>query len=279
MLTYTKHALLALLLLAPSPALFAIERDNTEAKVEQLMQASGLKHVIERFPQEIEAQINLQKRSSPSTALSDEESKLLFSHFKSSTIYDSLKQYLSHKLNQQTLTTLLAMHDNSLMKRLVTAEVNASSSEHKNDMEAFINTLRHNPPTTSRIKLIQQLDRVAMSTESVLYIMQMMMLGMNEIMTSGQDKSNPSKRAQQQKVITDSTRLIEDELREQIIMSMHYIYRDFTDDELLHYIAELKRDESQHFTRVAIEGIGIIILDAFKHGMNQLLQRRNAKAA
>jgi len=61
-------------------------------------------------------------------------------------------------------------------------------------------------------------------------------------------------------------------------MSMHYIYRDFTDKELKHYITQLKREESQHYTWTAIEGIGIIILDAFKHGMKQLLQLRNARA-
>jgi len=278
MLTKTKHALFALLFLTPSSLLFAAGNSTNEAEIDQLMQVSGLKHVIESFPKEIEAQIKQQQTSNPSTALSNEESKLLFSHFKSNIIYDSLKQHLSSKLDPQSLTTLLAMHDDPLMKRIITAEITASSSKAEKEMGTFIDTLRHTPPPSARIKLIQQLDRTAMSTESVLYIMQMMILGMNEMMTGHDGENSAAQRAQQQEMIANSSRLLEGELRQQIIMSMHYIYRDFTDEELKQYITQLKRDENQHFTRTAIEGIGIIILDAFKYGMKQLLQLRNARA-
>ena len=171
------------------------------------------------------------------------------------------------------------MHDDPLMKRIVAAEIAASSPEKQKEMEAFINKLRHKAPPATRIKMIQQLDRTSMSTESVIYIIEMMMLGMNEMMLGRAGENNDAKRAQMQEVIANTTRLIEGELRQQIIISMHYIYRDFSDAEVMHYIEQLKRDENQHYTRTAIEGIGIVILDAFKHGMNQLLQLRNAKAA
>ena len=278
MLTCTVRTLSALLLLAASAVLFAATDQKTEQKIDQLMLVSGLKHAIERFPLEIEAQIKQQQISNPDDALSNEESKLLFSHFKPDIIYDSLKQHLSNKLDPQSLNTLLAMHDAPLMKRIIIAETAASSSKTEKEMGTYIDTLRHTPPPAARIKLIQQLDRAAMSTESVLHIMQMMILGMNEMMAGRHDENSPAQRAQQQKMIANASHLIEGELRQQIIMSMHYIYRDFTDEELKNHITQLKRDESQYFTRTAIEGIGIVILDAFKHGMKQLLQLRNARA-
>jgi len=285
MLTYTKHTLVTLLLLAPLSSLNAANSagkidPEIAQNIDQLMQATGLKHVIDSFPQEIEAQIKQQKINNSNAALSDEESRLLFSHFKSDTIYRDLKRHLNNKLDRKSLSTLLKMHDEPLMKRIVAAEIAASSPARQKEMTAFISELRHKAPSETRIKMIQQLDRTSMSTESVIYIMEMMMLGMNEMMLRREGEGNDAKRrAQMQEVITNTTRLIEGELRQQIIMSMHYIYRDFTDAEVMHYIEQLKRDENQHYTRTAIEGIGIVILDAFKHGMNQLLQLRNAKAA
>ncbi len=284
MLTYTKHALLTLLLLAPLSPLCAQNKDarinpEIDQSIDQLMRVSGLKYTIDSFPQEIRAQIKQQKLSNPRAALTDEESTLLFSQLNSDAIYRNLKQHLNSQLDSEKLTALLEMHNDPLMKRIVAAEIAASSVETQKEMATFIAKLRHKPPSEQRIKMIQQLDRVSMSTESVLYIVEIVMLGMSEMMLGREGKNNDTNRAQMQAEIASTSRLIEDELRQQIIMSMHYIYRDFSDAEVMHYIEQLKRDASQHYTHAAIEGIGIVILDAFKQGMNQLLQRRNARAA
>ncbi len=283
MLTCTRHALLTLLLLTSLSPLCAENRDaginpEIDQSIDQLMRMSGLKHTIDSFPQEIMAQINQQKLSNPRATLTDEERTLLISHFSPDAIYRNLKQHLNSQLDSEALTSLLEMHNDPLMKRIVAAEIAASSVESQKEMATFITELRHKPPSQQRIKIIQQLDHVSMSTESVLYLMEIMMLGMNEMMLGRKDNKNDANRAQIQAEIANTSRLIEDELRQQIIMSMHYIYRDFSDAEVMHYIEQLKRDESQHYTRSAIKGIGIVILDAFKHSANQRLQLRNARA-
>jgi len=284
MLTCTRQTLFALLLIIPFTPLHAESKrgevdPNISQEVDQLMKITGLKQMIDTFPQEIEAQINQQKMGNPNGALTEEESRLLFSHFSADTIYQSLKQHLSRTLDSREISTLLQVHDKPLMKRIVTAEVASSSIESQKEMAAFIAGLRHRPPSDQRMKMIQQLDRASMSTDSVIYIIEMMMLGMGELMMERNGELNTASKAQMEETITNTIRLIEGELRQQIIMSMHYIYRDFSDAEVMRYIEQLKSDENQHYTRAAIEGIGIAILDAFKQGVDQLLLLRNARAA
>lgn len=279
MLTSTRQLIATLILFALATPLHSAESAaDANPQIDELMQITGLKQVIEGFPEEIEAQINHQKTINPEAALSDEESRLLFSHFKTETIYTSLQQHLAANLDRNEIDTLLKMHKAPLMKRIVAAEIASSSIKAQKEMTAFVAKLRDKPPSESRIKMIRQLDRASMSTESVVYIMEAMMLGMGEMMLERSGKYSSAEKAQMEKVIANTTRLIEGELRQQIIMSMHYIYRDFSDDEVMRYIKQLNSDENQHYTRAAVKGIGNVIIDAFKHGIDQLMQLRHAKA-
>lgn len=280
MLTYRRVFIAVLLLLIPPTSLQGTEKTtDSHPEIERLMEITGLKQVIESLPDEIEAQINQQKISSPEAALSDEESRLLFSHFKSEAIYASLRQHLSTTLDKKEVNTLLTMHNDPLMKRIVAAEVASSSHTARREMTSFITELRRKPPSEARTKMIQQLDRAAMSTESVIHVMEMMMRGMGEMMLERSGEYSSADREQMAAVIGDTTRLVEGELRRQIIMSMHYIYRDFSDDELKRYVQQLNSSENQRYTRAAVAGIGEVIINAFKQGIDRLMLLRNARAA
>lgn len=289
MFTYNKTSLiktsLLTLLLTSSMSSHGTENHHeiihseTDQHINQLMQVTGLKHALDSFPQEIRSQLKQHKISNPGAALSEEESSLLLSQFEAEKIHNTLKQHLNRELGSDALTTLLNMHNDPLMKSIIAAEIAASSEEMQKEMTAFVADLNHQPPTEKRTQLMQQLDRTSMSTESVISIVEMLMLGMSELMMAREGTNNDNNRQQMQTIVTRTTQLIEVELRQQIIMSMHYIYRDFSDEEIAYYTEQLKRDESRHFTRAAIEGIGIVIFDAFKHGIDQLLLLRNARSA
>lgn len=145
-------------------------------------------------------------------------------------------------------------------------QAEAASVEGQNNLLRYAATLSSNPPSESRIDLIQELERKAGWTELALEVMRTIMTGIaqaaNAALPESERRAAGEIEAELAEVLGDLVPMLRQQLWQQLLLSAYYTYRDFTAAEIRAYINFLESDTGRQYSEAA-KGIGEVFAGIF----------------
>lgn len=247
--------------------------DEKAGLADQLLLKTGSYELIASYPQQIRAYAAQQSPYATDRATSSEAVKVLLAAFNQAEANAVLLNHLVTNFSTQELSSMVAWLDSPLGARLIAAEVEAASVEGQNNLLRYAATLSSNPPSESRIDLIQELERKAGWTELALEVMSTIMTGIaqaaNAALPESERRAAGEIEAALAEVLGDLAPMLRQQLWQQMLLSAHYTYRDFTAAEIRAYINFLESDTGRQYSEVA-KGIGEVFAGIFAKAVKQL---------
>ena len=245
-----------------------------DKKVSSLIDKSGLKSMIDFIPPQIQSQITQMRITQPNSEEVEFASKTLFKYITVDAMQKKYQSYMVSNLGLELVDSVLKISNKPLFDRITEAEIAASDPNTQGEMVTFITELMSNSPSKERIEIMQRIEDVSQSSALIKYMLEKIMVGMSDTFATSESRDKEvSNDIEQMKSMVDN------QMKQQMILQFHYVYRDFSDSELNEYIGLLNSVDFQKFMIVAVNGIGHILLDAFQKGAAELKALRTAKAA
>lgn len=207
----------------------------SDGEVYNYLDLSGLKASIQGMPAQIEAmyqqiQLTAQDPEKAKTVLS-----FLLSSWHEEKINHTVISHIQANMSQTEMTNLLTWLQTDLVKKVKSAELQATQPDIQQELMIYVAGLQSNPPTPERMKIVRAFVN---DTKMVDRTLDMMLAIIDTMMITFQATSPEVKVPQEQ--ITAQIQQMEAMLRpaldQQMVMMSYYLYRDINDAELSDYI-------------------------------------------
>lgn len=239
---------------------------------DQVLMKSGAYELIASYPQQVRAYAAQQSPYATDRESSARAIDGLLAAFNQAEANAALLDHLEANFTAEELRSILAWLDSPLGVRLTAAEIEAAGVEGQNNLLRYAATLSGNPPPESRIGLMQELERTAGWTELTLEIMGTMMTGMaqaaNAALPESERRAAGEIEQELAEVLANMAPMLREQLRQQMLLSAHYTYRDFTDDEIRSYIDYLDSETGRKHSAMG-KGIGQVFGGIFAKAITE----------
>jgi len=212
----------------------ALTRDAS-GTINELIILSRIDGKIERLSKSIIDSIDNHKDSMPEMDLVKYK-RILFSILNPSTLKRDIRAIISNRDYQKSLEKIVSFLDRSLVKQITEREEAAKSPDAMKGIQRFFDNLKTSPPTDERKLLIEHIDKVRNLSSTAIdancEIFQAIAWGMRRYLVN--DKVMTSNQLKQ--IRSDRQKQIEAFLKEQVLISMLYAYKNTSDSDLKSYI-------------------------------------------
>lgn len=219
--------------------------DSREELIAKYIKLSGVENALDSFPDQIEA-LSTQRLMTSKTPETDKKStELLKESFDERRVKKELITFISSKMDDALLQSLLKWYESPLAQKVVDEESKSSGADKQANLLRYLAGLQENPPAQDRITLIQEVEASTQLSELTTNITIEVMKGMFKTINLSLPKEKQVELADIEKDISDTKPLLKEEFRKQMILSSFYSYRNLSNDELKEYIAFYKTEAGQ----------------------------------
>lgn len=236
----------------------------------EVLEKVGLYEMIASFPEQVEAQFAQQSPFSENPEVSNKAGEILISSFNEHDAKAYMLDYAVENITAQELEEMLVWLDSPLGSRFTASELEAGTVEGQSNLMRYAADLNTNPPSQEKILLIQDYEQKAQLTKNMLEMMKTMMKGMaqgiNAIAPESEKLSDQEAEEKMEEVIGNMLPMMERMMWQQMLITAHYMYRDFSEEEIREYMVFLQSNEGQKYILLghgAAEVFGRIMNEAF----------------
>jgi hypothetical protein len=216
----------------------AAAAEPTEARIAELMVASGIDKQLDSYPDTVRLSLQQGRAQSPT---SDAQYQLLMDAVAQAYDPPAMKQTIARRLRKDLTAAdvdgALAWLRAPLGRKVTRLEEEHSTAEAMQAMQAWAQSLKV-PPAATRMDLVHRFDQAVGITEFTVASMKHSQLAMVAALTAGQP---PAQQRQAFDKVSEVFEQKHDELLrmagQQVIPFMLYCYRSLSDAELEQYIA------------------------------------------
>lgn len=241
-----------------------------EGLADQVLEKVGLYEIISSFPEQIEAQFAQQSPFSTNQEASRKAAEALISSFNEHEAKAYMLEYAIKNTKVEELEKMLVWLNSPLGTRFTASEIEAGTVEGQSNLMRYAADLNSNPPSQERVLLIQEYEQKAQLTKNVLEVIKAMMIGaakgINMAVPEPEKLSDQEVEAKMAEVVGNMMPMMERMMWQQMLITAHYMYRDFSEKEIREYIAFLQSSEGQRYISLgqgAGEVFGRIINESF----------------
>jgi len=238
-----------------------VAADTREEMIAKYIKLSGAENALASLPVQLEA-LSFQNITTSKKPQTDRKAiELLKQAFDSEQARKELFQFISMKMDESLLQNLLVWYESPLGQKVVSEESSSSGADKQAKILRYLASMQDNPPAFDRITLIQNVESTTQLSELTTNIIIKIMKGMLKSINLSLPKEKQVEDVNIEKYISNERPLIKEESRKQMILSLYYTFRNFTNDEIKQYIAFYKTKAGQE--EIEITG------GAFFHVLNE----------
>ena len=226
-----------------------------EQRVRNLLDLSGLDKQIDAFPGTIKQGIAMAMQASGSALPVDLAQSLNAAVDRAVVPYNiktAIGTSLFNNLNARNLNVLFKWYESDIGKRIAAAEVAASSEAAVQEMMSSIQELMGDADSVSTA---MEIDDIVGATDSGMRIQ----LNIQVATIIGVQKAaNPNQSIDPEVLKEQINAQLEAgraDMRNMVVASFVYTYKDFSDSDMQEYIEFLKTDSAKNFYRIVMSGI------------------------
>jgi hypothetical protein len=268
--------LLALAIL-PGP----VPAQSPAENIDEILMLSGIKAEVGQIPGEIKSGFVRQQQSAEfklTPKNSDRVLKILMESYNPSDLERSITDYFNEHYDPAQATAELKILRSPLSRKMTKLETAASAPEGRQDMQAYANKLRADPPEPERMALVKRLDRVTGTTDvgvDLLVAISMVNVGISNSFNP------PEKRLNQDQLKQMAGRMrkeVSGPVENATLVSFLYMYRDVPDGELKEYV-DLYDNETTEWFKQLVKGALVSALTAAAGRAGHQIAKMSPKAS
>lgn len=254
------------------------QADSREGLADQVLMKSGTYEMIASFPEQIHAYSAQQSPFAVNQEAAEKAISIILSSFNEADSKAQLVERVAAKHTAEELNSILDWINSPLGNRFIVAELEAGSVEGQNNMMRYAATFSSNPPSETRIKLIQEFEENIGLTDLAMQMVDTMMSGIGKAAyTASEDKEHMSEQdftTEMKEILNSMEPMMRQQMWQQMILTSHYSYRDFSDEEIRHYIDYLNTASGQAYVKVG-EDVLHVITQIFTDVLYTLVEKSN----
>lgn len=222
--------------------------------VESMVHKSGLVEQIKQFPALIEMGLTQARQGNSSLPVEvfEKMKSLVHECFKPETLSASIQSHHVETLAEGDIRYVLDWLDSPLGKQITQLEIDSSSPE---SMEKMMSMMDQLTKDESRLALIKKLDQSIKASEQGFAIMKNMTFAMMTSMLSMIPDNATISSDQIMNMVNRNMEQQEDQVKQNVINSMLFTYRDLSGDELEKYIAFAESESGKRYHTSGLEGL------------------------
>ena len=226
---------------------------DKEAVVAEAIELMGLRRLTDEIASSArQAAAGIDEGSPTSKMLVDAMSE----GFASERIYRVAEETFREKANSMRLGAALEWLRSPFARRMELAE----SSGNRGSLDGYIAGLESAPPSGDRVELLLRLDRASGTSDAAVEMQVAMMKALLQGMyLSGQagqaGQAGPGADHAIEQAIEQARPKLARKTRNRIQLSLHFMYRDVSDDELARYLAYLESENGEWLSRVLLKSL------------------------
>jgi len=208
---------------------------NHNALVKEYIELAGLQDVFKNFPEQIKAQARQQQLTSKHPKQDKRITEIILQTFDDRKALDMAAAFYLKNSDEAFLQSVIRQYRTPLFEKVLAEERKSSGPGAEAEMLRFLADLQSNPPSEFRIAIIQKFEGTLgltdMATEIAMAVIHGMTLSFN--LADSDEDSVPEEELLEK--LNNLRPMLQQSLRQQIILSCYYTYRNISNEELAAY--------------------------------------------
>lgn len=250
----------------------AFADEITQASLDKIMALSGLNKQVAEYPGAIIAGVE-QASSQQGTAIPDQKfnsiKNAVNTSFRSSTILKKIKSDIKNNISELEARELLEWYESPVGRKITQAEEAASKPESLQHMMSMAQSLFSDE---ERVKIALQIDSLMKSTETASFLHKNTLISVfTAFSTTMSPETSASQIAQLKSTIKSQEQQITENIRQLVVLSLVYSYRDIQVNDVELYTSFLAQATSLKFTS--------LVTKSMEHNLNMAISEMASKLA
>lgn len=258
-----KKALLLFVVFTSCFASIGYAEEGELSLVEQALNVSGFRKVIDQASEQIIAAIKDNPGKFPPEFFR-KFNAVINDSFRSKDIYARVISTLLDNFNREKLLKVIEFSGSPLGKKMTEFEVEAGNLDAAAKMAAFFNEIKFNPPQPRRMDLVKELNSATGSSEKALEIS----LAISSVFAKAKVQLLPPQKrystGELELQLRQKKEMLRPALEAQTEQVFLYTYRNATDGELSEYIDLIKSDAVKWFNDTTSSSLIGALIEASK---------------
>jgi hypothetical protein len=263
-----RRLLVLLVLLLPAAWTHAASADAA-ARINRLMEASGINHAVNQVLPGILSGFDAQQQEPMPMPVRAAMRDAATQGFQTAPMLDKVRAKLG-ELSEKQFDDTLRWLDTPLGRRITELENASNEPAAMQKIEAYAQERQKQPAPRSRMRLIQELNRATGAQEMSNTIMEAILLATALGMNAAQPRELQTSPEALRKEIKSSMPEIQKQTEQFVTSSMLYTYRPLTDKELEAYIQFSRSASGAAYNKSATAGMSDAMLDAIGRFMTSI---------
>ncbi len=234
-----------------------------EKLVNKYIEISGLDQMLSTFPDQIDTMFSQKTLTSKQSETEKKVAAIMKESFDIVLVKKNLNSFLLQNTDINFFNNLINWLETPLAQKIKGEELSSSGPNSQAELLRYVAGLQTNPPSQDRITIIQAVERTTKLSELSTYIaietIRGMLVSFN--FTLPEDKRKSMGEIEEEiKAIKPA---IQNSLRQQMILTSFYSYRNISNEELIKYIEFYKSNTGKAEIIVVGKAIANVITECF----------------
>ena len=236
-----------------------VHAETHEALVTEYIKLSGITDMFASFPEQIKAVSSQKQLVAKQPEKENKITELLADSFDINMAEENLYNFLLQNTDKDFFQELIKWMDDPLVKRILEEEKDASDPEKQAMLLHYIADLQNDPPSLDRITLIQDMEKTLQLSDLTTHIAINMMKSITKSINSILPDDKRSQTNDIHDKIMEMEPLLKETYRQQLILSLFYIYRNISNEELKEYMVFYKSNIGKRTIDVNGKAIAFVL--------------------
>lgn len=232
--------------------------------IREVIKLSGMDQPIKTLPQNIDMLSKQGTLSSGQPELDKKAIQLLKESFNPQQANNKLVRYCQKNMSENMLKEVVPWLRSPEARKITRAENAMHSPGAQIELAAFLSDLQNEPPPQERVVIMEEFVESANMVNNAVDLAMEVFKGITVSMNLAFPEE---KRLDKSRILSLVERIkptIANQLKQQIRLSVYYIYRDISNEELDAYIAFLNSESGSQFNQIATDAVTQVLVDYFK---------------
>lgn len=259
---------------------FADKTSEKEKLLSEFIESSGIAKMIETMPQQMQTFANQGMLNAEPSKDNEEIIRLMVTAWQIDNIEASVNQSIANNTDLETLKKITSFQKTALGKKLIQAGEAAFSPTFPSDLAGYIATLQQSPPSEAKQQAIASFIDKTRMVEYTAAIYSHMLFGMQAALTRQLTKGVGS--AMQSGRTPSLDEAANQQIRQQLIYTSYYLYRDISPEELNEYATFYATGTGQKELSLSFQALDVAIktwIDAASIAVANAVRRQEKPAS
>jgi hypothetical protein len=212
-----------------------------DALTEEALRVSGARKQLEQALERALQSAAIQKQ--PQGISKEEYQRILAEAFNRDRLIQVMEKSFGETASDKALTDVILWYHSPLGQKILMAEVNSDEADAAAELQRFAGTIKQNPPSGNRMRLVQQLEEQTQATSRTVQLLLSIVMSVYKGATDAGAEIPPPP--------PDFEKLFQAQvtppLRQALRLKFLFVYRSVLENELLGYHAFLKSQSATAF--------------------------------